>query len=81
MLLKEVEIIKVNLIEFIDIDNPKSENIDVLITIITKRIRVEFNNANPHFTLLGDMNEDLIAKDFFNYDHPDDLEIFNKIEA
>jgi len=84
LLLREVEkalVIKTNLEEFINIDNLKTENIDGLNTIINKRIRVEFNNGNPHFILLGVKIEDLIAKNFLNYDHPDDLEIFNKIKA
>ena len=67
--------------EFLNIDNLKTENIDGLITIINKGIIVEFNNSIPHFILLGVKNEDLIAKDFLNYDHPDDLEILNKIKA
>ena len=84
MLLRKVEkvlVIKTNLEEFLNIYNLKTENIDGFNVIINKRIRVEFNNGNPQFTLLGDINWDLIAKDFLNYDHPDDLEIFNKIKA
>ena len=84
MLLRKVEnalVIGANLEELLNIDNPKTENIDGLNAIINKIIRVEFNNGNLHFILLGVKNDDLIAKDFLNYDHPDDLEIFNKIKA
>lgn len=82
MRLKNILTIKVKILkEFLNIGNLKTENIDGLITIINKIIKVEFNNGNPHFILLGVKNEDLIAKDFLNYDHPDDLEIFNKIKA
>ena len=84
MLLRKVEnalVIKTFLEEFLNIDDLKTENIDGLNAIINKKIRVEFNNANPQFTLLGYKNEDLIAKNFLNYDHPDGLEIFNKIKA
>lgn len=74
-------VIKKNLEEFLNIDNLKTENIDGLNAIINKKIRVDFNNVNPQFTLLGYRNEDLIANYLLNYDHPDDLEIFNKIKA
>ncbi len=84
MFLRKVEntlVIKKNLEEFLNIDNLKTENIDGLNAIINKKIRVDFNNVNPQFTLLGYRNEDLIANYLLNYDHPDDLEIFNKIKA
>ena len=84
MLLRKVEkalVIKTNLEEFLNIDNLKTENIDGFNAIINKKIRVEFNNANLHFTLLGVKNEDLIANYLLNCDHSDGLEIFNKIKA